>query len=260
MSGFLYFFETTSQPLKAGLVNPDLLKKCGLVSVFRDSNELPEKCTQHKCAGPDGKEGYVLYPMPEHREAPPYGTYHPESQVWIDRGTFWIGVEKGNEPEPRDLERAVSYPGFVLNDRRDNEWSIPIIRMPDGNGSLPVEYTFDREGTMINRICPEFKDVWELSGEALDVLQSILSEESQETKKKWSEEYQIKMALTFLAINYRVSMHEVAMLFEAEKGILDTEIAINILMAVTNWPVWLEHKASQQQTPNEKKKGRQVAA
>ena len=255
MAGFLYFFpDGADRPFKDGLVNPDVLKRCGLTSVFSETLELPKQCTQHKCTGPDGKPGVVLCPNPAHREEPPSRTFKTGgSQCWYDRGDFWIGLHKGNEPKPRDLERDKVYTGFVLTDRHSNRWSLPIVRMPDGGGSLPVEYGFDRDGNLLHRICSEFKDVWELSGDALDLMQAMASETELETKKRWSEADQIKMALEFLAINYRVSLHEVSALFEVGKAVFDTEFATNVLIAVTNWPVWVEYLETTSSVEEKKK-------
>lgn len=254
MAGFLYFFpESGDRPYKDGRVNAALLKRCGLTSVFSETLELPKQCTQHKCTGPNEIPGIVLCPSCVHAEEPPSRTFKAgASQFWCDRGDFWIGLHKGNEPKPEDLEREKVYPAFVLKDRYGSRWSLPIIRMPDGKGSLPVEYGFDRDGELIHRICSEFKDVWELSGDALDLMQSASSEVESETNKRWSEADKIKMSLEFLAINYRVSLHEVSALFEVGKAVFDTEFATSVLIAVTNWPVWVEYLASRDQ--DEKKK------
>ena len=124
--------------------------------------------------------------------------------------------------------------------------------MPNGSGSLPVEYGFDPDGKVINRICREFKNVWELSGEALDYLQASFAETVVELSESWPEDRLVKMALSFLGVNYRVSLHEMAAMFELDRAVFDTEFITSVLVAVTNWPVWVEFLESK--TEDEKKK------
>ena len=242
MAGFLYFFpHSDDKLLQAGKLNPVVLERCGLKSVFSEQQDASIDCeVELKCTGPEGLQGTLVYYKPVHGGKSPHGGFNATSQLWFDRGEFWIGVEKGNEPKPRDLERRAVYPAFNLTDRHGNRWQLPTIRMPDGRGSIPVEYGFSKEGEVIHRVCREFRDAWDLAGEALDMLRAG----AEERQEKWPESKQVRMAVDFLSINYRVSIHEMAAMYECDRAVLDTELAVNCFMAVTNWPVWVEYMQS----------------
>lgn len=248
--------------LDRGHINVDVLRSCGLERVFDETMTLPETCLHHKCTGPGDIPGMVLCPIPVHRKPPPHGTYHPQSQLWFDRGPFWIGVEKSNEPTPEDLERTKVYRGrFSIRDPYNRSWLVPIIKCPPpGRGSLPVQYGFEKDGSVIERVSPQFDTVWELAGDALDYLQANQTGlASEEIEKRWPEAHLLKLAIEFLTVNYRISIHEASALLLAGKALLDTEFVMNVMMAVSNWPAWVEY-SSLHSSDDEKKNTSAVAS
>ena len=109
---------------------------------------------------------------------------------------------------------------------------------------------------MKTRICKEFRTHWDLAGRALDYLKDRkLNAEitDEELRRKWPETTLVKWASTFLQINYKISYHEMDALYELDKAVFDTDFSATVLMAVTNWPVWVEYLNSVTEEDPEKK-------
>jgi hypothetical protein len=156
-------------------------------------------------------------------------------QTWLDRGQFWIGWEKANAPSHDDLARKGQAAGYRLHDQHGNQWVLPIVRSPVDRGTLPLEYSFSPEGELIKKVKKQHERYWELAGEAMDYLIANGEVDQEEIDQRWPEEWVIRSAVEFLGINYRIGIHEIAALCEAGRAVVDTDFAIQVFYAVTDW-------------------------
>ncbi len=238
MAGFLYFFPPDF--VEKGKLDEDKLRNVGIDSVFSE-NMTSENCCFHSCTGPNGKQGIVAVLHPASGGIPREVSYNEQSQTWFDQEGFWLGVTKGDEPAPVDLmrKRMFQFPGMTLIDVQKNAWSLPVVCVPEGEDhALPVEYGFEPNGKLLTRVDTHYRSAWDLASQAVDYLNDA---DQEGITERWPHEKLVSMAVSFLSINYRVTHHEIGVLWKLEKAVLDHEFVAATFMAVTNWKRWIEY-------------------
>lgn len=227
MPGFLYFFENEIGP---GRISEEAVNS--LESIERLNPPLD--CLATRCIGPNGRPGFTLYqdtvdviqeiiPGPSHE--------------WIDRGTFWIGWDKGNPPTPDGLKRDNAIEnGYKLEDGSSRDWWVPIVRSELRGSTLPSDYSFSADGKILPVPKKRFQAYWDLAGELFDYQSGNF------VKEDWPESRVILAAAKMLGLNYRVTTHELEALRQIGYPVLDTEFAHKVIMAVCDFPHYLLFK------------------
>lgn len=234
MAGFYYFIEGLKET-PSGVLPTEVVELHRLQSLS-DCLSIPAQLVVSTATGPSGRSGHVLYPKPANNSQPRFYTYNPDGQTWIPRGDkLWIGWDSINPPTPEDLLRRKPAGGMMLTDEFDRKWCIPVVRSPIDRGSLPLDYTFDPDGSVVKRIKPIHERVWELSGRAHEYLMKVGSVPHEKIESEFPEEWVIRTAVEFLGINYRIGLHEAAAFVEMGKTVLDTDFAMFVFRAVTDF-------------------------
>ena len=234
MAGFYYFLEGLKET-PSGVLPADVVELHRLQSLS-DCLSIPAQLVVSTAKGPSGRSGHVLYPKPANGSQPRFYSFNPEQQTWIPRGDkLWIGWDSINPPTPEELIRRKPAGGMMLTDEFDRKWCIPVVRSPIDRGSLPLDYTFDPDGSVVKRIKPIHERIWELSGRAHDYLLKVGEVPQDKIEAEFPESWVIQTAVEFLGINYRVGIHEAAAFVEMGQTVLDTDLAMFIFRAVTDF-------------------------
>lgn len=233
MPGFLYFFEREIGP---GKLSKEAVNSLHSIERFNP----PIDCLATKCIGPNGKPGFTLFQdtvnvIPELTPS--------SSHEWLDRGDFWIGWDKMNPPTPDDLQRdAIIKNGYKLEDSNGNSWHLPIVRSYQRSSMLPADYAFGADGSVTSVPKPCYKTYWDLAGELFEYQVSGAKSES------WPEARVVLAAVTMLGLNYRVTIHELEAMRTMGHPVLDTNFAINVIMATTDFLNYLAFKKKETTT------------
>lgn len=252
MAGFYYWFPESTPITRGSHLNEEILRQCQLDYSLHDCTEQINECVVRESEGPGGA-GTLVYPKPTHGKDPAtlYG-YKPESQQWLDRGGFYIGWETDAPPQPDDLSRQEINLGYAY-ERDGMRWHIPIVRSHDETPSLPADYVFTSAGEMQAVPKQQFRSHWDLAGDAFEYLETHSDNMSDEERhERWPEEKLVRMALTFLGLNYRIGIHEVTALSQCGNPILDQSSVSFILHAATDWPRYVEYKKKAHHLRNSK--------
>ena len=234
MAGFYYFLEGLKET-PSGVLPTEVVELHRLQSLS-DCLSIPAQLVVSTSAGPSGRSGHVLFAKAANNSQPRFYSYNPDQQTWIPRGdNLWIGWDTINPPTPEDLLRRKPAGGMMLTDEFDRKWCIPVVRSPVDRGSLPLDYTFDPDGSVVKRIKPIHERVWELSGRAHEYLMSVGAMPQEKLEAEFPEEWVIRTAVEFLGINYRIGLHEAAAFVEMGATVLDTDFAMYVFRAVTDF-------------------------
>jgi len=234
VAGFYYFIEGLKET-PSGVLPADVVELHRLQSLS-DCLSIPAQLVVSTAKGPSGRSGHVLYPKPANGSQPRFYSYNPDGQTWIPRGDkLWIGWDSINPPTPEELIRRKPAGGMMLTDEFDRKWCIPVVRSPIDRGSLPLDYTFDPDGSVVKRIKPIHERIWDLSGRAHEYLMQVGAVPQDKIESEFPESWVIQTAVEFLGINYRVGIHEAAAFVEMGQTVLDTDLAMYIFRAVTDF-------------------------
>jgi hypothetical protein len=198
-TGFLYFLPGKSAGDKLDL---DAL---GL-SHARAPGE-PTKAPVTK--GPDDGPGLLLVFAGDH--AP---RYVAAEQTWrkAPGGGHWVGVFNAHKPGPEDLAREQVIGGEAIRMLDGADWVIPICQSPvRGRPTVPRQLDLDDQGQWVRRVLPKYARVCE---DAERVFHHWLGENwvADVPPVSLSEDEGWRIAADALAVNYRVSPLEIAML------------------------------------------------
>jgi hypothetical protein len=215
-TGFLYFLPGKSAGDKLDL---DAL---GL-SHARAPGE-PTKAPVTK--GPDDGPGLLLVFAGDH--AP---RYVAAEQTWRKSpgGGHWVGVFNAHKPGPEDLAREQVIGGEPIRMLDGADWVIPICQSPvRGRPTVPRQLDLDDQGQWVRRVLPKYARVCE---DAERVFHHWLGENwvADVPPVSLSEDEGWRIAADALAVNYRVSPLEIAML-----GIWSDAIATRVLFALAD--------------------------
>ena len=218
MPGFMYFTDTTSS-----VATPDLLSGLGL-SHITDSGETVNR----RGLGPGGS-GLIFCAKGDFE--PKFLKYDSDSQTWIkcDSGRWWIGFPPDHKPTPADLKRAGFIGGHTVMLEDGCDWAVPVITALPGSFSIQ-----DGEISMghVDRFAP-------LRDDADRVFQKFLFDAASAGGESggidMTRQECFDIACRSLAVNYRVSMWEVAAM-----GALTTDNVLAVLEAILDIPTLIE--------------------
>jgi hypothetical protein len=224
MAGFLYFIPELSHDK----CDEAKLREIGLGAALADV--LRRFQPSHNCIvaplrgkGPGGQQGTFVYPIPLNGARPQTPGFNGPQQEWTDAGAYWIGVERDCVPGPGDLVRPKTLDGPAVELRDGNAWAIPLMRTPIADSPvshLPEVFGIGPKGVRSTRIAREYRELWELSAVAWDILVG---------KATASFDDAVTMAARFLGVNYRVGETECRLL-----ELFDTQNLQTVLTAACN--------------------------
>lgn len=233
MAGFFYYM-----PGERTLYH-ETLAKAGIGYAFGDAHE-PKAIVGGVGTGPDGAGGIILARNDVGIDPATVG-YYPEGQTWqkVAGGQHWIGLATGAQygglPGPGDLEANEMLAGHFIRLGDGNDWLIPVARHFATGGSPPSAITLGPNGELVMEPLQRYVQfsshgdrVWQ------DVRIDLGWDEPPEgyAGMTWAEGFGI--AVEALALNYRVTQTEVAML-----RLVTTPNMPLILQAICDWPTTL---------------------
>ena len=245
-AGFYHFLPVDAPALLDGdptdaTLNREVLEQFGLADVLADVTHCPNHCVVTITdKGPNGQPGVVIYPKPSHGEDPRSFSYNANRQTWVPvpglaEPKRYIGWDKDEPPRPEDLERQRNWPGYLVKDGHDRQWSIPVARSPRASlGILPCDFTFDASGKPITQLKPEYEPLWEAAGEIYDFFHG--------DPHGLESDVIIQHAAAALAVNYRVGTAELSALHAAGVGVLDTLTVQSIVKSLIDFDTEEEFK------------------
>jgi len=226
LAGFLYYVPGERT------FNHETLAKAGIGYAFGDAGE-PRATVRGVGTGPDGAGGLILARNDVGIDPATVG-YYPEAQTWqvAAGGKHWIGIAVGQAPGPGDLEADEMLAGHFVRLGDGNDWLIPVARHFATGGSPPSAITLGPNGELVMEPLQRYVQfsshgdrVWEDQQVKLGWIEAAEDRAELTIAEGW------EIAIEALALNYRVSPTEVAML-----RLLTTPNMPRILEALTDWP------------------------
>ncbi|HEY4760948.1 MAG TPA: hypothetical protein VIH42_10250 [Thermoguttaceae bacterium] len=231
----IYFFPKIQKHQLAGngkLSQAILAMHGDLARTFADVIDLRRDASLSELtgAGPGGASGCLLTALPPIGEAPVRLHYAPEFQTWSKFGEIWVGIDKEYPPTAADLIRKKTFEGYRI-EIAGQEWSVPVIRDPEGATGLPRAWSFDDGGQVTERIKDIYQDLWRKFERATWLFYDPagpwpLCMELNEA---------VDLCLETLSINYRLGRIEQNLL-----GLVDSENWFVILAAAVDEPTYRE--------------------
>lgn len=177
-------------------------------------------------AGPDGDSGRIIGPHTALGPQPAV-RYDADSQDWHHDGNgTWIGAPKGTV-DPYSLSKVTHYGGYTLEDDIGRSWLVPIARSDAQRETLPRRWTRRNgslSGTWAN---PEFAELFERAGAVHSWLRA---------GGVMLEEERAALAMDALAVNYRLTDLELAMLDERNENPFTTQFVNAICYSLIDEP------------------------
>jgi hypothetical protein len=137
----------------------------------------------------------------------------PESMEAGAHGQPWIGWDRKAKPLPEDLQReGMSLDGKPVLLADGHNWTVPIVRLINGDTRLPCVLGLDAKGRVTKRVRPEYQVLFALAGNIFDAEASLAVEHGHGIEDLYV------LGTLALQVNYRIGSDEVSIL-----GLLDTE-------------------------------------
>lgn len=198
--------------------------------------------------GPEGQGQGVVFADPDRVPQGRIGFY-PERQTWrrIPQSDGWIGLDKEQPPEPKDLARAKQLSGHWVELADGRQWLAPVARgQADVEGdlqwycALPREITVSDEGAWTRgEVLPRYAELWQRALAFWDVFRAELMED--DTQPAAGDDDQLNdLSLFALSLNYTIGKAELRLL-----GLFDLAARSRVLAALVDWPTmeaWLKKK------------------
>lgn len=259
MASFYYFLPgVTKDQLCAGdRLNREVLAAAGIDRLLFDVTKHLAHVSlaeTHRCGGPWETTGTMLALVSRHAGVPDLVVPDFTRQYWKPRGDAkkcWLGVLKGENPLPEELERWEQIPGAIITDPGHYEWRVPVARMPGPGwefGHLPQSYVFSDAGEPQGRLQPAYQWLWDLASQLRDwyVQTEGPADDASATEKAGHEKppftWLVKQAARILGVNYRVEMPELTLLHEQGREVLTQATIHGICQATFGFDLVAEAK------------------
>lgn len=219
MAGLLYYVPGTATINKVKIV------ELGLGYAVEDGG--PDYAGMSP--GPDKASGVVFsLPGASGTQAQPSqaGDYTFEQMPGMD---VWCGFNPTSPPAPEDLARKEQIGGHDVRLADGNVWHVPVARAVNGATSLPRRLKWDGTDWKPGDVLPQYRDLF---AGACAVWDALVEQDAGEIT--FNDE--CGLAVTALAINYRLGPAEVSLL-----GLFDTESEGEVAKALIDWPTLEEY-------------------
>ncbi len=208
MAGLQYFLPRVflNGIAPGGRLNWPLLRERGCGAGFADCQSLDDVARVEIAGkGPDGGPGMLLAPLPILSREPPrrLGFFPDDDSVrWTQISELlWIAVDAACPPAPADLARRVTHPGYPVELGDGRQWTVPVIRRPDGSPALPRDIYLDAAGQLQSELRPGNEELWARTEWIADL---VFADEPQ----SYNLAEGLRAALAVLAHNYRLGHAE----------------------------------------------------
>lgn len=228
MSAFLYFIESQA------VMNEAYLKVLGFEDMYGKDLSSFTRCGANK--GPGGAGGSVIsMPHKLSKSKQPKAGYYPENQKWVKHPekNYWIGIEKGNTPKPRDLESKELIAGYPQELEDGNEWIIPMARSIEGS-ILPEVMALGPKGEMVRNVIPQFIEFSKKAERAWDMLVQDDDEKTNILKSILQDDEAIDIGIDAICLNYNLDKIHVLLL-----EIISTRNIKRILESIVDAPSFI---------------------
>lgn len=225
--GLLYYFP--GQPT----FNAEHAAGLGLEPVFGDKS--PSWAGTH--CGPDGKPGVIAaFVEPD---------LYVRSIEWQECAGFWLGTIPGQQLGPKDFEREIVSPGYIIELADGNQWQIPIARPGCQNYGLPLVMRINSAGVRTKSGLPRYAEIERVADQAFNGLRHASGFTDEPVAV--SEDFVWSGSCAALSVNYRLTQWEVSRL-----GLVTNTNGMAILAALCDWPAFMEvHRAAAEAKKNE---------
>jgi len=248
----IYFFPklTREELAPEGKLSPAVLSQYGdLARTFADLTDLRRDAslTELTGHGPGGSSGCLLCALPAEGQPPPRLGYFPDFQTWTPVGgtgsasgtggtgsasgtreNLWVGTDNEHPIAPADLRRKKTFPGYEI-ELAGGQWTVPVVRNPEGGTGLPRDFVYADGGKVEQRIKAAYIGLWEKFARAVWLLF--------DPEGPWPLAIDLAegtdLCLEALALNYRVGRIEQNLL-----GLIDSETWLTILAASVDYPTF----------------------
>jgi hypothetical protein len=242
MSQCLYFLPNLrkAQCDNVGLMR-GVLKERGLTDVFADVPQAEMCIAELTGRGPGDKSGLILAYQTPAGDVPRRIGYYPAEQVWTpvgDGSLCWIGIDPSEPPKPEELARRKQYASYDVTCGDGNQWSVPIIRRPDGSTDLPTDMVWDATGKYVEPIKAAYLGYWQESAEFANWCYSDEADNG-----PFPPEQGLLLAIRALSINYRFGREEQNVL-----RVIDRNCYLTVLAATVDLPNHNRHRAAEKKT------------
>lgn len=232
----LYFLPdiNRAQVYPGNKLTRSVIEGRGLLDVFSDCLGVNQAGVADVAGrGPGGMSGTILHYQSPVTDIPGRIGFYPDEQDWHavgDGSGYWIGLSKASPPTPNDLRRPVFHAGYqwVLGD--GSEWTIPVIRRPDGTTNLPCDMIWDAAGVVQSPIKRAYERYWQDSEIVADYVFQTAGKDGELQVSR-----ALELAVQAIGINYRFG--------RAEQNILrlvDTTNFADVLFLSVDFPKFSE--------------------
>lgn len=241
MSQPLYFLpnlrgaQIASIPLMRGV-----LKERGLTDIFADVHFDQITRCELTGRGPDDKSGCILTYQRHDGQVPRRLGFYPQEQTWTpvgDGSLVWFGIDPSEPPTPEDMRRRKQHNGYRLTLGDGAEWTIPVIRRPDGSTELPTDMHWDAAGRFCEPIKPAYEAYWRESAEVAEWFFGNTD------LTRLPPVHCVELGIRALSINYRFGVNE-----QNALRVIDRENYLTLLALTVDMPRAEEILASLKKT------------
>lgn len=227
MAGFFYFIpgqEQIHNPRNETLT--EAIGGYAIDHVIGERMKCPDETIAHKCQGPDGIDGTLLYPRPYGVSELPYIGYREDTQQWFKYQNFFIGVVKDELPTPVELEKPEQHYGYKITDGYQREWHAAVFRSPKPDRiTLPRIHAFNSQGEYVTKFRDCDEPLWQFAGELRD---RMATEEASEAEI-------VRAAIRFLQLNYFIGVPEVFAFNELGVPLFAHNFVLMIIGTAIDW-------------------------
>lgn len=248
MAGFFYFVPGEKKDdwcdPRVGRINQSKVDEYELGSILGDCGEVPDETVLAATAGPDGREGVLIYPRPTQGDLPRI-VYNPETQTWVKFKGLWVGWLNKEKPTSEDIMKRETCLGYVANDAYGRPWSVPIVvSSNDRQVTMPQRYGYDSDGNFVLTRRAEDQPIFDLAGRVADVMDGV-------DDCEMNEQEVAEAAIAFLAVNYRVSPAEIFAFDRMGTPVLDRKFVAFVFSSVTDFGKVNEFKKKEDESDHD---------
>lgn len=244
MAAPIYFFAglTRDKLVHQDKLIRQTLDRYGLLDQFGDVRSVEREVAAWDLPGigPDGKSSglllraYTRQPdgsmLPGQRQG-----FFPQLQAWThvldaNDSQLWLGVDKDQMPEPRDLERRRLIRGYDLELSDGRDWHIPFVRIPPTEGvwketNLPSVFTRNVNGKLGTKVKQQYRAIFEDTDEVENWFRT--------NTFLWSDiERMVSLCERVMGLNYRFGRYEQQVL-----ELIDMDNYLSLLAWSIAWPL-----------------------
>lgn len=222
----LYFLPdlNRAQVFAGSKLARSIIKPRGLLDAFGDCLGLNQAGVCDVAGrGPGGLSGVIVHYQSPVTDIPGRIGYYPDEQEWHQCSDgLWIGLSTTSPVTPADLQRPLFHQGYAWTLADGNEWTVPVVRRPDGSTGLPCDMVWDSDGNVQTPIKRAYQRYWDES--------EIVSDYVFGTDKDGELTLQraLTLAVQALGLNYRYGRHEQNVLRLVDTVNWNTVLALSV--------------------------------